>query len=275
VSFLTYTNESGYIRLIRTEKSRGVSAIAVTAAVSALLFVTALGWQAHSAIEAKRVATSFVASADPAEPEGTPYDRALFATPSDDGGSLIGEAILGGLVNTYETLQEQGLYTPEVGQKVAERMAATLEVPIPHKTYTSSDVRKDADTSYARMLVYRKSMQEALAPLLKNTELEFETFAHYTDTKDPVYLEKLRGAAKNYFDAADAGAKIVVPNDAASHHIAILNALQEFGTTLTMLADNANDPFASVALLRSYNQAEADVLASFQALVTYQKQKQS
>ncbi|MDO8514473.1 MAG: hypothetical protein Q7S50_02935 [bacterium] len=265
VSFLAYTNEYGF------------SAIFVTAAVSALLFVTALGWQAYNAIEAKRAATSFVASTDPvsAHKVDTYEAGAQLATSSDDGSSPIGSAILGGLVNTYAALQEQGLYTPEVGQKIAERMAVNLQVPISHKTYTLTDVKTDLDTSYARMLVYRESMQDALAPLLKNTELEFETFARYTDTKDPVYLEKLKGAAKNYFASADAGAKIIVPTDAASRHIAILNALQEFGTVLTMLADNANDPFASVALLRSYNQAESDVLASFQALVTYQKQKKS
>ncbi len=39
------------------------------------------------------------------------------------------------------------------------------------------------------------------------------------------------------------------------------------------MSKHADDPFASVALLRSYNEAEADILTSFNALTTYYKSK--
>ncbi len=50
--------------------------------------------------------------------------------------------------------------------------------------------------------------------------------------------------------------------------------MEEFAATLDQLAAHADDPFASVALLRGYNQAETDMLTSFNSLASYFKSKQ-
>ena len=124
------------------------------------------------------------------------------------------------------------------------------------------------------MLQYRSDLRTAFAPLLKNTTPEYEIFAQYADTKDVSYLTKLKSIALDYRTAASSTALVVVPRDAVSYHVAILNAMEEFAATLDALATHANDPFASVALLRSYDQAESDMLTSFNALTTYYKSKQ-
>jgi len=187
--------------------------------------------------------------------------------------STLGAAILDDIISRYTSLQQQGIYTPEVGQKVAEKMAATLKPEIPYKRYSASDIKTDPDTTLARALAYRSALQDTLKPLLKNTQPEFEIFAQYVDTKDEQYLMRLREIAQDYRDAASASALVVTPADAVGQHVAILNAMEEFAAMLDAMAANAADPLASVALLRTYNQAEADMLLSFKALALYYTQK--
>ena len=150
-------------------------------------------------------------------------------------------------------------------------MAVALKAPVEYHAYTASDITIIADTSYERMLAYRSDLQKSLAPLLKNTQPEFEIFAYYVDTKDRAYLTKLQAIAANYRAAASATSRVSPPRDALAQHLGILNAMEEFAA----LAANADDPFAAVALLRTYNEAESRVLFSFKALATYYRQKQS
>jgi len=255
----------------------GFSPIVVTAALSVLILVGAVGLELRQFMRDKSAVSSYSSTQESAAGADAAAASESAADLTSIGGetTALGDTVLDGLVTRYVTLQEQGLYTPEIGEQVAEKMASSLTIPVTYKTYTQSDIRTDPDTSYTRMLAYRTDLQKAFAPLLKNKDPEFEIFARFADTKDPIYLDKLRAAAKNYFAAADAAATIVVPQDESPQHIAVLNALQQFGTTLNLMADNAGDPLAAVVLLRSYNQAESDVFASFKALVTYEKQKRS
>ncbi len=197
------------------------------------------------------------------------------ATKDVDGISNIAGNVAGTLVDSYSALVSAGVYTPEVGQKVASDIGASLRANISYRTYTSDDIKSDADTSYARMLTYRGDMQLALGPLLKNNGYELKLFSSYIDTGDKKYIAQLKSAAQNYRDAASNAARVVVPLDAVLHHVAILNALNGFAATVDNLALHADDAFASAALLQTYTNAEGDVLASFSALATYEKSKQS
>ncbi len=255
----------------------GFSHIFVTAAVSLVALVAVVGWQISNVIREHGDATSYVAAAEPKESdisnENPLAGSTLFSTES--GTTPIGSAVLDGLVAKYFALQEQGLYTPEVAAKTAEKMAEGLVAPAEHRTYTAADISTAADTSYARMIAYRNDLQVSLAPLLKNTEPEYELFAYYVSTKDKKHLEKLQTAAQNYRAAAQATARVVPPKDALSHHLGILNSLEEFAAALDALIANAEDPFAAVVVLRSYNQAETGVLTSFASLAKYYREKRS
>ena len=253
----------------------GFSHIFVTAAVSLVVLVVVGGWQIERAVRERGNDTSYVATA---EVPGTPEDDDLAAGSTlsfDDGTTPLGSAVLDGLVEKYFSLQQQGLYTPEVAAKTAEKMAEGLSLPLTYRTYKKDDVQTTADTSYARMLAYRGDLQVSLMPLLKNTEPEYEIFAYYVSTKDKTNLEKLRAAAENYRDAANATARVVPPKDALPEHLGILNAMEEFAVALDTLAANADDPFASVVVLRTYNQAETNVLTSFASLAKYYREKRS
>ena len=251
----------------------GFSPIFITAAISIIALLAVAGWQIDTAVRERSATSSYIAAPD--GPSAASADALAGSTLSSDAGvTPIGSVVLDGIVEKYLSLQQQGLYTQEVGEKSAEKMAETLKVPISYHTYAGADITTTADTSYARMLAYRGDLQVSLAPLLKNTQPEYEIFAYYVSTKDKKNLEKLQAAAQNYRAAANATARVVPPKDALSQHIGILNAMEAFAATLDTMVANADDPFASVILLRSYNEAETDVLTSFASLAKYYREKQ-
>jgi len=254
--------------------NRGFSPIFITAAISIAALLAVAGWQIDASLRERSAATSYVAETN-ASSTSLLDTSASSILSSDPSTTPLGSAVFDELVAQYLSLQDGGLYTPETGERAAEKMAEELKVPISYRAYTAADISTDPDSSYVRMLAYRGELQESLAPLLRNTQAEYEIFAYYVNTKDKTYLEKLQRAAQNYRAAAGATALVVPPQDAFGQHLGILNAMGEFAATLDALVANADDPFAAVVLLRTYNEAEARVLASFQALAKYYREKQS
>lgn len=251
----------------------GLSPIFITAAVAALALVATLGWEATKSVAAKNIPLAASAGADtvftPSVDDGTVPDT----TSPQDPLSQIGTAVMNEISNAYFQMQDQGTYSSSTvagfGQSLAPYVAATAE----YQAFSGNDIKTDADTSYERMMRYRADLRDSLAPLLQNTVPEYEIFAQYVDTKDVTYLSKLQEVAQSYRATASSTLQVVVPADAAALHLGILNAMKAFAATLEAMVAHANDPFASVALLSGYNQAESDMLTSFNALTTYYKSK--
>ena len=273
VGFCVSSGSSDRLRFV-SARQRGFSPIFVTAGVSLAVLLAVGIWQIGSAFRERGDATSYVAMNE-GESAGKSAEAATSTLYAEDGTTPIGSAVLDGIVAEYLDLQERGLYTQEVAEKTAEKMAEGLVVPLSYRTYAAADIETTADTSYARMLAYRSDLQASLAPLLKNTEPEYEIFGTYVLTNDAKHLEKLRAAAQNYRAAAGATARVAVPRDALSFHLAILNALEQFAAALNTLAANADDPLAAVVVLRAFNQAETNVLTSFASLAKYYREKQT
>jgi len=267
---------SAYFLRSTSSYQRGFSPIVVTATLSLVALLAVTGWQIDRVVRNKNVATSYVAKAALQAQDDSGIDLSTFLSDSAEVGStVIGSTVLDGLIGKYNSLQAQGIYTEEVGEKVAEKMAATLTAPVAYRTYAAADVTTVPDTSYERMLAYRSDLQTSLSPLLKNTQAEFEIFAYYVKTNDASYLTELREVAENYRAAIRASVRVVVPKDAQNQHLGILNAMEEFAATLDAMAANADDPFAAVTLLRTYNQAEQHMFVSYKLLADYYRQKKS
>lgn len=189
--------------------------------------------------------------------------------------SQIGEQTVRQMATAYAVLAHDGTYTPELGSQIAAHAASALEAKVPYTTYSEQDIRTDIDTSRKRVLSYRTDLQGTLKPLMKNKTYELALYNSYMQTHDEKYLAQMKAAAQNYRDAATQTAKLVVPKDAVSIHVDILNAMQKFAATLDMVVDNTQDPITSLALLKSYNTAEADMFNSFNALNDYEAQQRS
>lgn len=256
-------------------RARGFSPIFITAGFAALALIGVVVWEVNSSVHASSAPTVISGN-----PSGTGTDSASLSTSgttstttSGDPLSSIGAIIVDQLQGAYQQMQLSGTYSTTSAQRAAESLAPYVVADVSYPTFSAGDLKTDTTTSYARMLQYRSDLRVSLSPLLKNTQPEYEIFAYYVNTKDASYLKKLQAVAENYYAAATSTAKVIVPADAVSYHIAILNAMEEFGATLSAMATHADDPFASVALLRTYNRAEADMFTSFNSLTTYYKSK--
>ena len=254
---------------------RGVSRIAVVAALSLIAFVGAFAWQIFRTDESA-ISTSpsnYARSADETEYfiDNTLLDSATSS--AEDAAESMGDTALGGLIGSYIAMKQMGTYTDEQGKRVAEAIAEGLRADIPFTEISGKDIRTVSDTSYASVLSYRADLRAALAPLLENQEAEFVTFARYIETGDRSNLDELSASAQRYRKAAANAAAIAVPKDAASYHVDAVNALLSFAATLDSIVQNADDPMATLAFLRAYNDSAAAVLTSFNSLAAYQKRK--
>lgn len=264
--------------------------MAIPAALSVVALIGIGLWQAHQAIVSGTPvsATNRTITSLP-ERATTPYGSIDWQTPITDSPASVensGEAkedkdgigniagnVVGTLVGSYTTLAEAGAYTPAEGEKIAEDIATSLRANVSYETYGVSDLKTDTDASYDRMLAYRSDLRLALEPLLKNPGYELGLFATYIETRDTKYTDLLKAAAENYREAVGNAAKVVVPKDAATEHVGILNALSEFGATVEAMAAHADDAFAAAALLRTYSESEAGLMTSFNTLAIYYTSK--
>lgn len=191
-----------------------------------------------------------------------------------DGLSNIEGNVARALLDSYEMLNKTGIYTPKDGERIAGDIAASLHANIVYKTYTTADIKTDANVSYDRMLAYRNDLRIALEPLLGNPGYELKLFANYIESRDYTYTKQLIETSKNYQKAVAQTALVTIPKDVVQEHVGILNALSEFGTIVEKMALHADDAFASAALLQTYNTGERNLLTSFNALATYYRSKQ-
>lgn len=187
--------------------------------------------------------------------------------------AMIGPVVVAQLMGQYTGLIESGNYSPETASQVAESIAPHIKAAVPHRIYIAADVQTDSDISYERMLTYRADLREALDPLMQNMQSEFETYARFVETGDTAYLATLSDSAAQYRAAAANVVRVSTPRDAVRYHLDILNALEQFASTLDAMAKDTQDPFASVALLRTYNSAEQKMFTSFDALGDYYRAK--
>jgi hypothetical protein len=262
------------------------SHLTISAMISVIAVVALVGWRFGGFMYPSTTDTVVAETTD--EITGTPmYGQeagtdAIFTTPdvatssSPEYIARLGDNIVGTLASYYTVLSANGIYTPQMGDMVAASLVPDLlQTRVAYSMYDARSIPTDPDTSPRRMTMYRTDLQKSLAPLKKNTEYEFKIFATYTASQDPKYLAQLKVAAQNYRDAAALTAKVVVPADAVTDQVGILNAMLQFAATLDAMADNANDAMTSLVLVNTYNEAESDMFASFNALNAYYAKKQS
>lgn len=195
------------------------------------------------------------------------------ATSDIDPVSLIGPQVFAQLLGKYAGLSETGTYSIETGSEAAEQIAGNVKAAVSYKTFVGADIKLSQETTHERMLKYRSDLRDAFIPLLEIQGPEFEMFARYIETSDPEYLTQMEHTVDQYERAIVLTAQIVVPKDAINYHLNILNAMSKFAATIESLSAHADDPMGSVALLRTYNEAEIGMYTSFDALADYYVQK--
>ena len=278
-------NDAGFILLWKDSRGIKFSPIAITAALSVIVFLAAIGWQATRSMETTNAgvfaAPGTVYAVQNQGEVGTNSETSAFgygggATVTSSGPNDFSNTqydVFGQLLGTYVALKKAGTYTEEKGADIANRIAEATVAPVSYTAITQSNIKTDADISYSRMLAYRSDLQTALAPLLVNSESELGIFNRYVQTRDKYNLVVLGEVAGRYRKAVELLSAMTIPEDAIDYHVGIANSLLEFATTLDAMIKNADDPMAVLALLRTYNSAEEDVYTSFNSLASYEKRK--
>jgi hypothetical protein len=268
---------------------RGTSPILVTAALSIATLIAATGVHFGSLSAGKQVVIDS-ASLEPVAPRnylaiddkdgnGTPdWQDELFASgiavststepkekdPVEDMGDNVAGALYGG----YLSLKRHGAYTPEQGDDLALNIAANIQASLIETPLTVDDI-VTRENSEAATLAYRSELRTALTPMVTDDPPEIEYYGYYVSTKDAAWLLKLTEAAARYREARGNMLAVAAPEDAVPEHLRALNALGAYAETLERLSRFATDAFAAVALLKTMNETEEEMLAAFDALAQY------
>lgn len=169
------------------------------------------------------------------------------------------------LIQQYLYLKDTNAYTDERGERLGKSLAENVYVRTPFTPYTM-DALKTGDLSRTE---YRNVMRTTLNPLLSLSEPDFVTYARFIDTKDRSLLEALRGRAQTYKEVSADLMRLRVPAEAVSSHVDTANAIAYYGTVLEAMVVHQDDPIASLALLREYNEAEQYLGTSLSLLSRY------
>lgn len=268
---------------------RGTSPILVTAALSIAGFVVAAGVH-YGNLSAGELVVIDTASLEPIEPRnylavedkdgnGTPdwQDELLASgvavstsTDPEEKDPLhdMGDNVAGALYGGYLSLKQYGSYTTAQGDELAQNVVANIRAPLLEAPLTVDDI-KTRENSDAATLAYRTELRVALAPMITEDPPEIEYYAYYVSTKDASWLPKLSAAAEKYRAARTNMLAVATPEDAVPEHLRALNALGAYAETLDRLSRFASDTFAAVALLKTMNETEEEMLAAFDALAQY------
>ena len=261
----------------------------MTAAISAAILLLALMWQGEKIlgtngttmltfkrpIQIQRPAANIddkrwqSALAEFAASSSLEIARA--ATSSDPLNSL-GDFLATQLLSGYAAVK-RGSYSQTQANTLAQKMGASVQAPSTFVPHVAPELKTVSDVSLERVLQYRADMRTALAGLITGDGPEFLTFAHYLETKNPILLTNISDAARRYRVAESAAFHTTVPQDAADIHLRAVNALGAYASILEQLVQHASDPLASVAILRTYNGEEQEMLYAFDALASYYVRK--
>ncbi len=275
MEFLTYDHVD--IRVFGGRGAGKISAIGFFAGVSAVALVCSLVYKAQETIHAtswhpqNSIARDSTSSVN-AEQNINDIAKASNVSPFD-AYTYVGARAISQVLGSYTSLQEQGAYTEEKGAEEGLRIASTMQLSVPAKTYSAGAIKLDLDGSAERVALYHSQLQSALAPLSANKEAEFEPYKRYVETGDTKNLDEISQLAKNYRAAVDNLLVMTVPADSLGVHVALANALEQFSATLDAMVKSTADPYASAALLVNYNRASDDLRNAFNGVATYFQNK--
>ncbi len=263
------------------------SPIAITALISVLLLTSVTVARTVAYFHPDSAPATVVATEQSQEPapEQTPewQQQALLlgltsetdanAATSTDHLSMIGPMIMGELIGSYNAVRANGDYTKDDLRRAAEKIAPYVKAAVSYEAFQNSDFVTTADASTERVRVYRDELQKVLEPLASIPGAEYEIYGRYVETSDEKYLTQLKDAADTYRSVAQNASMIPIPSDAVNYHREVLNSLRAFSSVLDGLADHADDPYASIALLRTYNEKEKEIYDSYNRMRSYYAKK--
>jgi hypothetical protein len=194
---------------------------------------------------------------------------------SSDPVAYVGDILATELLRGYSTMKETDTYSVEAARAFGTTLGTNVLPESLHTPIDPAAIRTDEDVSRDRVLSYRADMREAMSVLISDSPPEFVLFAEYLESGNAERLRAIEASAERYRAASAALQNVIVPKDALEYHVRAVNALEAYANTLDRLVLFSAQPLSSLALLRTYNEAERELLFAFDVLAQYYVRKSS
>ncbi len=174
---------------------------------------------------------------------------------TEDGPSITG-SIGARIASQVASLKENGEYTPEKGLAIADAVLNEVSATASFTPYPESSFAPTVPPTADNVRTYSSVMQTALSPLTELPGTDFILFANYLYSGKTDSLDEMRRRATLYSSIARSLILIRAPRDIATDHQRLANGLLYFQSVTTQMTQRADDPLATLALIRAYNEAE-------------------
>lgn len=151
-----------------------------------------------------------------------------------------------------------------LAQQALQQLSASATPAPDFKTMADIKVSgsgPDALKGYAAAVEHIMSVHGAKLP-----ESELQYLQDYLDSNDSAALDHIRQLAAAYHDTASGLSALTVPQELATTHLALINALARIGDEATDFSRVTTDPLVSMLALQNYPQEVANMIAAFSAL---------
>ena len=270
-------------------RERGASSIATTAALSLAILISASGVylgnvsaaNKHIVQKLEPVDVPQYAPIEDSDHNGTPdwqdelaksgivFSTTTASASSSDALVSVVSSVAQSLYGGYLSLKQYNSYSPEKADELGQSVAHNIRAPLAFTPHTVNELSLAADFSEKSVLQYRAAMRIALAPIVTDDAPEFEIFARYIETKDPSWLGELGRAAERYRDAQKNVLALTIPKEVAPEHLRVANALGAYAESVEKISRPQDNALDSVALLKTLNESEQEMLYAFNALAHY------
>lgn len=181
--------------------------------------------------------------------------------------STVTASLADRLLSTYLSQTNGGSQPVDNTYQFGTSIASQYQPDIQYAVYLGEEAQTDASTP-ANRAAYEQELEAALLPVQRLPEAEITTYGRMV-AGDPSAAGELQQTIDTYDSAIADAKKVVVPKDALVVHVGAINALGYYAATLQAMHDTTDDPVGSLVLLQAYNEAERNMVTSFDALRTY------
>ena len=211
----------------------------------------------------------FLYGSDPLNASSTPDTTESKGGATDTSATSSGTTVLArNLVLGYLEASQNGTKTLSDPNAFGEALAGTIAEPeVAYTVVVAKDIHTTENTPETQS-AYVKALKKAVDPISDISEPEIATYGRLVEGDASANADLAKTIAI-YKSVAKDLQSITVPKNALVVHLGAINAVGYYAAVLDTMRMNTTDSIGSLALLRTYNEAEQYMFSGFGALSSY------
>lgn len=211
-----------------------------------------------------------IRGSDPESATNTPQTVASVqgtATTSSSGADTLARTF----VNSYLSATQNGSISLSDPNAFGSALAQTIQEPtIAYTIVLAKDIHTTEDSDDAQN-TYQKTLRDVVDPISKASEPEIAIYGRLLEGQASADADLAQTIAV-YQSVAQGMRAMTVPKSALLVHLGAVNAIGFYAAVLDAMRTHIADSISSLALMRTYNEAEQNMFANFGALSKYLSQ---